>query len=385
MVQGIKKIIRNLFVLTAPRKALYRQGDHWFKKNIMDPSYSWKDYTTVVNPYFKKYGFRFSMLESEYYSQCSGIRSDLYIPVTLYDYYILPYLNNEAWRLGFADKNMCTRIIHVDDALKHIDVMFPKCIICCINGHYFIGNKTLCSFDDAVQTVLNYDKDMIIKPSIDSHSGQGVKRINKEENSKVFITKLIKDYYPNFTVQEIVRQHEDLALFNKSSVNTVRITTYQDFQGKIKVLYASQRFGISGSVVDNTFDGAGGGFCGIMEDGTYIRKIHHYKDIGWTMMDNSFPQKVPYYSKIKDAVLHLHTYFPQFSLIGWDVSVTPDGHPVIIEYNFRPGKGLSQMANGPMFEKEDLDEIMEHVCKANVSSNRKIVIKYKDKVQYGIK
>lgn len=38
--------------------------------------------------------------------------------------------------------------------------------------------------------------------------------------------------------------------------------------------------------------------------------------------------------------------------------------PLVIEYNFAPGTAVCQLAHGPMFSKDDLDEIMEQVSKA---------------------
>ncbi len=42
--------------------------------------------------YFKKYGFRYSSLASELYYRYNGIRSEKYIPASLYYYYIVPFL-----------------------------------------------------------------------------------------------------------------------------------------------------------------------------------------------------------------------------------------------------------------------------------------------------
>lgn len=330
----------------------------------MDPAYHSKN-EDKVNPYFMQYGFRFSLLESEYCSMCTGIKSNLYLPVALYNDYIYPLLNPDAWRLGYCDKNMFPRLLDIPNLQKKIDVLVPECIVCCDNGRYFIDGETLCNKKEALLAVINYNDDFIIKPSLDSSHGHGVQKISKDNINEHQIARLFDAYGANFTIQKIIIQHPYLAAYNPTSVNTIRITTYQDFRGNIKVLYASQRFGGKGKVYDNADDPHGtGGFCAIRSDGTVVREIHHYRNMKTEILDDSIPGITPCYDKVVSAVTYAHTKFPQFAIIGWDVTVTPDEHPLIIEYNFWPGLGTGQLANGPVFCKEDLDEIMQHIIQS---------------------
>ena len=92
--------------------------------------------------------------------------------------------------------------------------------------------------------------------------------------------------------------------------------------------------------------------------------------------------QIPFFDKIKEAVVYLHTRFPNFALIGWDVSISVDGHPIILEYNFLPGIGSCQLAHGPMFCKKDLDEIMERVSKGKLVKKSRLVVSYPDKEPY---
>ena len=45
------------------------------------------------------------------------------------------------------------------------------------------------------------------------------------------------------------------------------------------------------------------------------------------------------------------------------MSVTQDGIPVLIEFNNRPAVESKQLTVGPLFSKEDLDEIMPEIAK----------------------
>lgn len=365
---NIKKIVKDL-AWRIYRKTLYSQNDYFyntsikhFKKGFMDPSFPAEKYEKDINPYFLKYGFKFSRLESEYCSQCTGVKSDLYIPATFWVRCLYPFLNKYEWRIGYCDKNMFYRFINLEEARKHIDILMPETIVCCANGRYFKGNDFLCNKQAAIDEVCSYGKDFIIKPTLDSCHGQGICKIRGSEINQSKILQLFNDYGEDFTIQKVVIQHPDLAAYNPTSVNTIRITTYQDFEGKVKVLYASQRFGSKGKVYDNADDPNGdGGFCVINDDGTVNREVHHYRNMKITRLDDSIQGVTPCFDKVKAAVLYLHTLFPQFALIGWDMTVTPEGHPLMIEYNFAPGLGTCQLAHGPMFSKEDLDEIMERL------------------------
>jgi len=80
------------------------------------------------------------------------------------------------------------------------------------------------------------------------------------------------------------------------------------------------------------------------------------------MIPGDMPNEIPCWDKIKEMALLLHGRLPQLNIVGWDFSLTPDETPILIEFNPRPGVGLQQ-AVGPMFNKEDLDEIMRNVSK----------------------
>lgn len=388
MITFIKEYLQSflwkLYCHTLPSKEelTYQDGINSFKKKIMDPDFDWKPYVKKINPYFEKYGFKYSMLDNEYYYQCNGIKSDLYIPLSFYKMFLYPYLNPERWRVSYTEKNMFSRFLNIKEAQKHIDIQMAECIVYCDNGCFYMPNDDPCNLEKAIELVMDYKEDMIIKPTLDSTHGRGVALIERGNLSKEIIKDIFSKYDNNFTVQKKIIQHPHLAAFNPTSVNSIRITTYMDFRGNVKVLYASQRFGGKGKVYDNADDPKGtGGFCAIMPDGTVKREIHHYRNLKTTFLDDSIPEKIPCFDKVVKAVKFMHTRFPQFALIGWDMSVTPDGHPLIIEYNFQPGLGTSQIANGPMFEKEDLDEIMEHIKMHTFTRLPKVSITFDDKGQ----
>ena len=67
-------------------------------------------------------------------------------------------------------------------------------------------------------------------------------------------------------LQEALEQHSDIAKFNKSSINTLRLSVYRSIKDEVcHITGVIMRIGYSGSVVDNAHQG--GCFVGIDENG----------------------------------------------------------------------------------------------------------------------
>lgn len=317
-------------------------------------------YKHQYSTYFQKWGLKVPMVLSEYCSQMSGIKADTYLPRDLAFNYIYPYLVRYDFCPAYADKNIEARVLNIKELQKKVDIQIPKSLIYNMNGVFFNAEDVEISKEEAAQDLENNNQDMIMKPSLGSFGGVGVIKIKKEDKySKQDYLKLFDEYKKDFVLQEVVEQHPALASFNESSVNTMRIVTYRRPNKERKVLYAIIRFGGKGSIKDNVC--AGGGFSVLNMDGTLKdRKIHIYKTHTCEKLDDSVVNQIPYFDKVLDAALALHGQLPHFDIMGWDFAITPDGHPVLIEYNIRPGYGL-QTGIGPLFSEEELDEIMPHV------------------------
>jgi hypothetical protein len=61
-------------------------------------------------------------------------------------------------------------------------------------------------------------------------------------------------------------------------------------------------------------------------------------------------QQIPYFRKAVAACEALHRKVPQFSVIGWDAIVTPQGKVEIMEWNTNePVIAFSEASTGPCF------------------------------------
>lgn len=347
---------------------------HMFLRNEMDPQFPWEEYVNKKNAYFKRWGFNVSQLDAEYYSRVSGIKADHYITRSMAVHYIYPFLDRYDFVPSYMDKNIQKTLLGLPD--KDLGIRAPEDVVYNSNGVFFTGEGKECDRETALDLLIKYGSEMILKPSVESYGGHGVQKVEQNTSREKFIA-LMQQYRLNYTFQKVVEQHMTLAAFNPSSVNTIRIVTYRDFRNDCKVLYSCLRFGGEGSIMDNVC--SGGGYTGIDIERGHLRdrKRYSYLVMNTPFIPDSMPDEIPCWDKLKTAALSLHGRLPQMRIVGWDFTLSPEEVPVLIEFNPRPGVGLQQ-AVGPMFSEEDLDEIMSHVSRVKAEYYPLGVIQFKD-------
>lgn len=363
------------YCLKKEAKLILKMGrEHFFIEHTMDPEFNYKPYKKISNPYFKTWGFDFSMLEAAYYERVNGVKSNYYIPCSLFSHYIIPYLNGDVNNI---DKNLYRLLLGVKNQNSKYKFYMANQIIYNRNGYFYLGNDEPCSLEEAVDEVLTYKKDIIVKPTMDSTWGRGVIKLSPNIITEKVVRNIIAQYKKNFSFEECIVQHPDMATLNDSSLNTTRITTYRKPNGEIKFLFSFQRFGAKGAVVDNA--SAGGYFCGVEDDGTLNRVIYSYKSLKTMQLNTEVVEKIPFFFKMKEVAIYLHSKIPDANYIGWDFSITPNGIPVVIEFNRMSSVDPIQIAKGPAFSKEDLDELMPYIAKWKVSCKAEPRIRFRGK------
>lgn len=137
----------------------------------------------------------------------------------------------------------------------------------------------------------------------------------------------------------VVRQTEQLAALNPSSVNTVRFMTTLFPDGSAKVIATFIKIGRSGSCVDNA--GAGGNVdAAIDEQSGTLRYAIRYdgarKHCDIDIHPDSGAQLngvvIDNWQQIKEEVVRFQQAFPYIKAAGWDIAITDEG-PVVIEVN----------------------------------------------------
>ena len=139
----------------------------------------------------------------------------------------------------------------------------------------------------------------------------------------------------SWLLEEVLRQHPLNEEVYPYAMNCMRLITLIDSAGEPHVIFATQKYGLNGRVVDNygfgcRVDLETGRTCspGVSGDGslgiTYEEHpMTHVKIPG---------REIPCFFEACDMVKKAALKFPQMRYIGWDVGITPDG-PAIVEGN----------------------------------------------------
>ena len=168
-----------------------------------------------------------------------------------------------------------------------------------------------------------------------------------------------------WVLEEIINQDPEMAVWNNSCVNTVRMTSFIRTDGKHVVLQPFIRTGRNGAIVDNA--GAGGIFAvfdpetgivitdGVDESGNRFKK-HPNSDIvyrGW---------QIPYYKELKSLTEIVHRSLPKYhKYVGFDFALSTKGW-LLVEGNW--GQFLGQIAEqkGVRYQFEQLMGLPEDTC-----------------------
>ena len=146
-------------------------------------------------------------------------------------------------------------------------------------------------------------------------------------------------------LEQVLRQHEDMARLHPSSGNTMRILT-DLVDDTVHIAYITVKMGRGGGVCDNS--GQGGVLCRVdIESGRicspatddYFNVYDKHPDTGIVFQGYQLPMVDEAIALAKKAARKV----PQVGHVGWDVAITPDG-PAIIEGNDFPGTDLCQLA-----------------------------------------
>lgn len=302
-----------------------------------------------------------------FYCNLTGVNDYTYMPEDLFFARIERVLNdcNRADSEG-EDKNLL---------LNYVDRQYlPKTILRMVRGCYYDGDNN--SFDKAyAEDILSTNNGPIIgKQASESSGGHGVKafrfdkKLNKYVSSDniVLTCSWIEEQSSNYLIQEQLRQCEFSAMFNPSSINTCRIITLRcPWNGKIKVVKAGMRLGVTNDICDNM--GMGGVGLGISPTGELGPIAYTYNDLKEfkTHPVSMIPfenQRHPNFDKMCEVVVEQARRFPNYNMVSWDVITDSNNNVRIIEVNLTSqGTDFPQFAYGSLFGS-DTEKIIDWVA-----------------------
>lgn len=218
-------------------------------------------------------------------------------------------------------------------------------------------------------------KGVVFKVSRESSGGHGIRLIHSSDSEgfRKEVVETMRTMGCDYVVQEMICQHEQMARFNPTSVNTFRLETLY-LNGRASLCCALLRIGQHGSVVDNMCSGGMG--IGVDEDGSLHDYGYDYGCHQISEMNNvKFSgKKLGFVPGMIEMVLKAHEEdFPLSKFIGWDVCVESNGSFTVIEINSsQPGIFVEQLNCGPIFG-DRTDEVIEYVKGKDFKYNRGVL------------
>ena len=351
---GLKKVFLN----KAKKKYLKRY------KSIMSLIYTYKEYRDLkkhpkiskeykkdIKKYWKQYNIKPNKKEFGIYAKHYKNENPKFITKRVFHSNIETTLNNYFYSIVLSNKNFLELFLK--------EAHLPETKIRKFNGVLLDKNYKLINEEEAYNIIKQERNEMIFKPSIDTCGGDGIIFFNNSINRNDFISLINNN---NFIVQKVLKQNKELADFNGSSLNTVRVLSLL-FNNEVYILYMVLRVGKDGMKVDNA--SAGGIQIVVKEDGYFSDCIvtidlSPVKDN--KVLEKFKNKKMPFYDEIIKEVKRLHPFLATCGLIGWDVAIDEKGNPTIIEANL-DDIGMtdkSQCVNGPLFG-ELTDDVLNYI------------------------
>lgn len=305
-------------------------------KDHLKPKLTSKQNKEIKNYFSKFTKFPINPIWHNFYSNINEF-DVRYIPIDLLFCVIIPRLYNYKYSIGYSDKS---RYEELYSNIKH-----PKSYLKRINGEFYIDDHWI-STKDACSLVLNLEN-AIIKPTIETGQGNGVKIFNPEND----ILSYLNANGMNFIIQEKIEQHPILKSLNPSSLNTIRCVTYRK-DNEVHILQSTLKIGQPGQIVDNGHHG--GSFCGIRSDGSLRNEVYTLNPFTSKKISPTGKKVegivIPNFTDVIERVKELGLKTPYSRYAGWDIAIDSNGIPVFIEVNFRcPGGNIMQIPNGPLF------------------------------------
>ena len=186
-------------------------------------------------------------------------------------------------------------------------------------------------------------KDYIMVKPLDLSCGHGIEKIKVSDwDYMELYNYLVTNNKP--LCEEVVNQDKTMSLLSSYSVNTIRVITILK-DGEARIVSGGIRMGKPGSVVDNFNNGGISTIYDfktgvIISDGydkerTVFEKV---PETGTTLKGFRIPRWDEAVEMVKEAALVV----PQVGYVGWDVCISEDYGPLLIEGNSYPAQDLSQ-------------------------------------------
>ena len=330
-----------------------RNSTHQMLKNFPQPELSSAE-KKDISAFWSQFGIEIQdFCWYQWYYGITGIKDPRFIPQEYYFYSILPYYNCKKFIAAYKDKNSFDLRIP-SKYMPNTIVKRMSCDFYDKDGKYITSD---IKSEQLVDTILAH-KQIIVKNAIETSRGINVKKYDISSRQDV-LSILEKWTASDYIMQELVHQHPFFAQFNETSVNIIRINSWYH-NGEVTLSTPVLRFGMPGYSTDVCFiDGEEiVRLVGITDDGFLRDTVVHMSGKTQPIEEicSNPIRQVPVWNEITAMVQENARKLYHFHLIGWDITVTEDNRPIIIEYNIAsPSTYSSQMTDGPMWGEHTAD------------------------------
>lgn len=199
------------------------------------------------------------------------------------------------------------------------------------------------------------EQKVIFVKEVSGYRGQSVWRYKIEDtNPRTLFKQLKEDTDKHYIAEEQLVEHDALASFHPSSVNTIRVVTiYDDKEDIVHFMFAKLRMGNNGACMDNTH---AGGISGNIDIETGIIKTVGYGVfMGEEYVHHPLSKKqivgfqMPNWNECKQFVEKAARVVPDIRYVGWDVVLLQNGEFALIEANDNPDHDGQQIHNRGMW------------------------------------
>ena len=233
---------------------------------------------------------------------------------------IIDYLNNPNYTILLNDKLIFNQLFNKYLKREYI-------------------NLREANVDDFKKFLSN--KKVVFAKDPNGEGGHGVSKIVVQNYD---LDKLYDDLKNNkqYLVEEAIVQSSELNEINPNVVNSFRVITLMDKEGKVHLLGNALRINQDETDVIGCTNDL---YCSFGEDGKINSNV--IDDYGEVYLEHPLTHKkfsevqVKDVKKAFDMCLEAHEKIPQIRYIGWDIAFSENG-PVMVEGNEYPGYGLIQ-------------------------------------------
>ena len=309
-----------------------RRRDAWFVKNLIDLSDNFtvtQEQINEINRFWEPYSFAYQndpATQLAFY-KISGIFDPSYIGFGLQRHSLVRFWNNETFAT-FRNK-LFTQLLF--PFLKH-----PENVIVNNYGVYLNEKFDFLTEEQAVtelQKSLQKEQELILKPTLDSGSGQSIVFLNKNMTKQQLLDRF-RTLQQNFVCQRIIKNHPSFAAVGPKSLNTMRVCTLVH-KNNVYLVGAVLRMGAT-SRLDNW--GQGGFLVQVYANGTLADYAvsEHGKRISKTPSGFNFAGHHLFRgSEVLETAIQCHRRIPQQKYISLRISSLriSAGHATIISEN----------------------------------------------------